>query len=96
MATKEEKNEFSLKIETLSIERGTSHIETITVYCDEVGLEVEVAATLVNESLRAKIEAEAQNLRYIKRSSKLPLDDGPIVFSAPPARGPKKFPPAKD
>jgi hypothetical protein len=36
-------------------------------------LEVEIAATLLNETLKSKIESEAQQLRYLPRGSKLPL-----------------------
>ncbi len=73
MATREEKNTFSIHIETLAAQTGQSHIETITTYCEEIGLEVEVAASLINDSLRMRIEAEAQELRYLPRSSKLPI-----------------------
>ena len=73
MATREEKNTFSIQIETLAAKTGQSHIETITTYCEEIGLEVEVAASLINDSLRMRIESEAQELRYLPRSSKLPI-----------------------
>ncbi|CAB4124138.1 Phage late-transcription coactivator [uncultured Caudovirales phage] len=73
MPTKDERNTFSVKIENMAMGMGMSHIEAITHYCDEIGLEVEVAATLVNDTLKYKIESEAQNLRYLPRGSKLPI-----------------------
>jgi hypothetical protein len=73
MATKEEKNNFSIQIESLVIEKEITYIEAITQYCEETGLEVELAATLVNDVLKSKIKSEAQQLRYLPRSSKLPL-----------------------
>ena len=73
MATREEKNAFSIQIEMLAAKTGLTHIETITTYCEDIGLEVEVAATLINDSLRMRIDAEAQELRYLPRSSKLPI-----------------------
>lgn len=48
-------------------------MEAIVDYCEEVGLEVEVAATLINPILKMKIEEEAQALRFLQRNSKLPI-----------------------
>lgn len=73
MATREEKNSFCITIEELSQELNLSFIDTITHYCELNGLEVEVAATLINENLKSKIEAEAQTLRFIQRTSRLPI-----------------------
>lgn len=73
MPTKDEKNNFSISIESLAIKLELSYIEAITHYCDETGLEVEVAASLLNENLKSKVELEAQNLRYLPRGSKLPI-----------------------
>jgi hypothetical protein len=73
MATKEEKNNFSIAIEEIALTRRVSYIEAITEYCDQIAMEVELAATLVNENLKSKIEAEAQQLRYLPRSSRLPI-----------------------
>lgn len=73
MPTKDEKNMFSLNIENVVTRFELSYIEAITHYCDETGLEVEVAASLLNETLKSKIESEAQQLRYLPRGSKLPI-----------------------
>jgi hypothetical protein len=73
MATKEEKLNFSLQIETLAATLGISYIEAITHHCEATGLEVEMAATLINDSLKSKIECEAQHLRYLPRASRLPI-----------------------
>lgn len=73
MATREEKNNFSLEIDRISSEMNLSTIESITHYCETNGLEIEVAASLINENLKSRIEGEAQALRFIPRSSKLPL-----------------------
>jgi Phage late-transcription coactivator len=73
MATKEEKNKFSTDIEILASKLEITHMEAIMMYCEANALEPEVAGTLVNEMLRAKIEVEAQNLRYLPRSSSLPI-----------------------
>jgi hypothetical protein len=74
MATKEEKNNFSIAIEELAIKYTISYMEAITHYCEITEMEVELAASLVNENLKSKIESEAQKLRYLPRTSKLPLE----------------------
>ena len=71
MATKEEKHEFSGKILARAGD-GDNCMDVICEYCEEVGLEVEVAATLINDVLLARIHDEAESLNYIEKSSKLP------------------------
>ena len=73
MATREEKNRFSMMIMNLAIEERIDHMDAITTYCERNNLEIEVAATLVNESLKSIIQGEAMELRYLPRGSKLPL-----------------------
>jgi hypothetical protein len=60
-------------IEEMASKMNLSLIDAITHYCEESGLEVEVAASLINENLKSKIEVEAQTLRFIQRSSRLPI-----------------------
>jgi hypothetical protein len=66
MSTKEEKNRFSIMIEERAVTQNVRHMEAIIDYCEETGLELEVAATLLNASLKAKIEFEATNLNFLK------------------------------
>jgi uridylate kinase len=73
MATREEKNRFSMMIMNLAIEEKIDHMDAIATYCERNNLEIEVAATLVNESLKSIIQGEAMELRYLPRGSKLPL-----------------------
>lgn len=73
MPTKDEKNNFSMIIESMVQKLKVSYIEAITVHCEKTGLEIEVAATLINDSLKSKIECEAQQLRYLPSGSKLPI-----------------------
>lgn len=73
MATKEEKQNFSLQIEMLAAKLEISYIEAVTHHCEETGLEIEMAATMINENIKSKIEGEAQELRYLPRGSSLPL-----------------------
>ena len=73
MTTREEKNIFSLNIEKLADEHELTHMEAIIEYCEVNGLEIEVAATLINQSLKSKIEMEARDLRFLPKGSKLPI-----------------------
>ena len=73
MPTRDEKNEFSILIMTRAADLRTDHMDALITYCEEIGLEMEVAATLVNDILKAKIHDEAVELNYIEKSGKLPL-----------------------
>ena len=48
-------------------------MDAVTTYCDRNNLEIEVAATLINDSLKSIIQGEAMDLRYLPKSSKLPI-----------------------
>ena len=71
--TREEKNKFSMMIIELARKLGCDHMDAITTYCEKSNLEVEVAATLVNETLKDLIQSEAAELRYLPKSGKLPI-----------------------
>jgi hypothetical protein len=73
MASREEKNNFSMMIMNLAIQEKIDHMDAITSYCEENNLEIEVAASLINDSLKSIIEGEAMELRYLPRGSRLPL-----------------------
>lgn len=73
MANREEKNRFSMMIMELAINENIDHMDAITTYCEKNNLEVEVAASLINDSLKSLIEGEAMDLRFLPRGSKLPL-----------------------
>jgi hypothetical protein len=73
MASREEKNQFSMMIMRMAMEAGTDHMDTIATYCEDHNLEIEMAATLINDSLKSIIEGEAMELRYLPRSSRLPI-----------------------
>ena len=52
---------------------NTDHLDVMVTYCDEMNIEVEIAAGLINDVLRTRLEEDAQELRYIPRSSRLPI-----------------------
>ena len=73
MANREEKNNFSIMIMEMAMKERIDHMDAITTYCERNNLEVEVAASLINEALKSIIQGEAMELRYLPRGSKLPL-----------------------
>jgi len=73
MANREEKNKFSMMIMNMAIDERIDHMDAIATYCERNNLEIEVAATLINEALKSIIEGEAMELRFLPRGSRLPL-----------------------
>ena len=57
----------------MAISEKIDHMDAITTYCERNNLEIEVAASLINDSLKSIIEGEAMDLRYLPRIGKLPL-----------------------
>ena len=73
MASREEKNRFSMMIMEMAISERIDHMDAITTYCEKNNLEIESAATLINESLKSIILGEAMELRYLPKEGKLPI-----------------------
>ena len=73
MPTKNEISEFSTKILELVEQENISIMDAIVGYCENTGMEIDVASTLISSSLKAKIREEAQELNLLKKSSKLPI-----------------------
>jgi hypothetical protein len=73
MPTKTEINEFSELIAKLASELSCTHIDAIVIHCEEKGIEVDMASSLISSALKAKIREEAQDLNLLKKSSKLPI-----------------------
>lgn len=66
---------FSQAIEEIVYMKDISYIDAIVHYCEETGFEPEIAANLVSEALREKIQIEAEDLHFIPKSNtaKLPF-----------------------
>ena len=65
---------FAKAIDALVSKTDYNYIEAIVEYCKETGLEIEVAATLVNANLKSKLENDAMDNNMLKeKSSRLPL-----------------------
>ena len=66
MPTKDEMGKFAKAIESLVANTDLNYIEAIVEYCKTTGLEIEVAATLVNSNLKSKLTADAMDLNLLK------------------------------
>lgn len=73
MPTKEEMRKFSEIVENIVKEKRVEYMDAVIMYCEEIGFEVELAATLLTPPIKAKISEEAQAMNLIKRVNKLPL-----------------------
>jgi len=66
-------NEFSLYIENRVISDKIGYMDAIIQYCNDIDIDVEAVANLINQSLRDKIQVEAEEQNYMKPRGKLPL-----------------------
>jgi hypothetical protein len=74
MPTKDEMAKFARAIDGLVANTDYNYIEAIVEYCKQTGLEIEVAATLVNANLKSKLTANAMDLNLLKeKGSRLPI-----------------------
>ena len=74
MPTKDEMAKFAKSIEEFVASTNFNYIEAIVEYCKLTGLEIEVAATLINSNLKAKIENVAMDNNMIKeKGARLPI-----------------------
>ena len=74
MPTKDEMAKFAKSIETLVANTDFNYIEAIVEHCKTTGLEIEVAATLINSNLKSKIEANAMDNNRLKdKGARLPI-----------------------
>jgi hypothetical protein len=63
------KQEFALEIETRVRKQGMDYLEAIMHYCDGAGIEVDDVSKLVVGSLKEKLEAEAQRVNLLPKST---------------------------
>jgi hypothetical protein len=73
MPTKDEMYKFQQEIEALVTETSYNYMEAIIEYCNMTGMEIELASTLVNKELKAKLALVAEELNMIPKSSRLPI-----------------------
>jgi hypothetical protein len=74
MITKKEMaNTFSLEVENLVKDSDMSYMDAIVWTAATKELEVEAAAKMLNKNIKNKLEAEARDLNFLPRESKLPF-----------------------
>lgn len=73
MPTKEEMRKFSEIIENIVKEKRIDYMDAVVLHCEQIGFEVELAASLLTPPIKAKISEEAQAMNLIKKVNKLPL-----------------------
>jgi hypothetical protein len=74
MPTKDEMKKFAMAIESMVANTDYNYIEAIVEYCKTTGLEIEVAASLINQNLKSKIELDAMDNNMLKvKGSRLPI-----------------------
>ena len=74
MPTKDEMAKFAKEIHDLVSKTDYNYIEAIAAYCKDTGLEIEVAATLCNANLKARIESDAMDNNMLKdKGNRLPI-----------------------
>ena len=64
---------FSLEIERIAFNKRCTHLEAISIYCEQMGIEPVSTAKLLTKSLKEKVEANAIDLNYLPKSAKLPM-----------------------
>jgi hypothetical protein len=65
---------FAKSIEEYVANTKYNYIEAIVEYCKVTGLEIEVAATLINSNLKSKIENVALDNNMLKeKGARLPI-----------------------
>ena len=67
---------FAQEIETLGqVNKDMNYIDAIVYFCDNNSIDVESVPKLISKPLKEKIKYEAQELNFLKRSSraKLPI-----------------------
>ena len=69
----EEVRKFSQLIDQLASDLGSTRLDAILYHCDKTGLEVEVASTLISNSLKSTIREESERENLVKKSSRLPI-----------------------
>lgn len=75
LITKEFTNtqDFSIFIEREAVRRRIGCMETLLEYCSEKDIDPTAVASMISNSLKEKIQAEAEEMNLLKKTGKLPL-----------------------
>ena len=68
-------SKFAMEIEGIVSKEGLNYIDAICYYCEVNSLEIESVTKLVSKPLKEKLKYDAQELNFMKKTSraKLPL-----------------------
>lgn len=67
----ESASEFSLYIETFALTNEIDLIDAVLLYCEDNYLEPSDISSLINRSLKDKLEIEFQTTNYLPKSASL-------------------------
>jgi murein endopeptidase len=73
MPTKNEISEFSDTINDIAERLRITRMDAILHHCEQTGMEVDIASTLISSALKSKLREEAQELNLLKKTAKLPV-----------------------
>jgi len=65
--------DMNLKIEDVVQKTEISYMDAVLEYALNAGIEPEAMAKMLNQSIKDKIEVEAQELHMLKKTAKLPI-----------------------
>jgi len=65
--------DLNLTIEGIVKEKELSYMDAVLHYAQVLELEPEAMAKMLNQSIKDKIEVEAQSLNMLKKTAKLPI-----------------------
>lgn len=65
--------EFSLYIEDKVAREKISYMDAIIAYCNEIEIDIDNVGALVNQTLKDKIQLEAEEQNLMKKRGKLPI-----------------------
>ena len=65
--------DLNLTIENIVQEKELSYMDAVLYYAQTSEIEPEAMAKMLNQSIKDKIEVEAQELHLLKRTAKLPI-----------------------
>lgn len=64
---------FSTIIEKTVVEKRLSYLDAVVWWCEKNEMEIEIAAKLLNTTIKGKLEVEAQDLNFLEKGARLPL-----------------------
>ena len=64
---------FAVEIEKLVLQEKINYIDAIVLYCEENSIEIDSITKLVSKPLKEKLKYDAQQLSFMKKTSKAKL-----------------------